>query len=430
MKLPMEQKEWTLPSGMKVILIRKPDYAKSLFMIGIPAGGMNLQEKGRKWRSGSAHFLEHQMFQLHGEDVTPLLANMQAASNAYTGYTETCYFFATTANPLPPLKVLIDFVQNLDIDTQSVEKEKGIILSEYNIYDNAPENRLLKSAFRAMYRNHPFKEDILGTPEDIQNMSVLDLTDFYNTYYDPSQLVLLGITGLELDPIFDFIQKQEASYPCKVPGEHKRVFPMEPAEVVRPKTKIHMDVERPYALLAAKLQPEGTVLDNLKKDYMINLWLDATFSMMNPDFQKWLDDHIITQNCGAEADFTEDHAYLLFYSQTDLPEEFLELVRNLLRHPAPVSQEAFEALQIQNIASSLRTADDFDALASATIRGYFGKYDPWSELEIIKSTTLEEVNAFAAKLDFSQQAEVLIFPKEEDAAQELRHPAAKEHIGS
>lgn len=411
MKLPFEKLEKKLANGMQVILIGKPDYARSLFMIGIPAGGLNVQEAGKTYRTGSAHFLEHQMFRLHGQDVTPIFASMQAQTNAFTSYTETCYFFATSADPLPPLKVLIDFVQNLDITDESVKKEKGIILSEYNIYDNSPENRLLKSAFKALYQNHPFKEDILGTPQDISEMQVSDLQDFYNTYYDPSQLVLVGVTGRELEPIMDFIEKQEAAYPCKVPGSHERVFPAEPEETAKERMEIEMDLQRPYALLGVKLKPSGTLEDNVRTDYMINLWLDSVFSLLNPAYQTWLNEHLITQNSGAEADLMPDHAYVLIYSQTDQPEEFLKLAKSLLAHPQPMDPEVFEALKIQNMANGLRVADDFDQMASNAVRGYFGKYDPWMELDVIEKTTLEEVNEFIASLDFTSQSEIIIKPK-------------------
>lgn len=413
-KLPFTREERVLSNGMKVILIHKPGYAKSLFMIGIPAGGMNIEESERIYKTGCAHFLEHQMFRLNGQDVTPVLASLQAQTNAYTSYTETCYYIATTADPLPPLKVLIDFVQTLDITGQSVNKEKGIILSEYNLYDNSPENRLLKSAFKAMYHNHPLKEDILGTPEDISDMEVEDLQAFYNTYYDPSQLVLVGITGKEPGPIFDFIEETEKAYPSKVGGKHDRVFPKEPAEPKTGRMEIEMDVQRPWALLAVKLKPEGTLEENLKKDYMLNLWLDAEFSMLNPRFQDLLNQRIITQSAGAEADLTDDHAYILMYSQTDKPEEFLQVAKDVLEKRNDLDPEVFDALRIQNIASSIRQVDDFDGMAGNLVRAEFGNYSPEIDLQIARETTLDEINDFVKSLDCSKMSEILILPKKKD----------------
>ncbi|MCF0258848.1 MAG: insulinase family protein, partial [Erysipelotrichaceae bacterium] len=146
-KLPVTLHERTLKNGMKVVIVHKPDYVKSLFMLGIPAGGTSLyyEQNGQvsRFPSGCAHFLEHQMFRLHGEDVTPLLASMQAQSNAFTDFTQTCYYVMTAAKPWGPLKTLIEFVQTLDITDQSVQKERGIILSEYDMYASSPDSRIM-----------------------------------------------------------------------------------------------------------------------------------------------------------------------------------------------------------------------------------------------------------------------------------------------
>ena len=68
----------------------------------------------------------------------------------------------------------MDFVQNLDIDENSVEKEKGIILSEYNMYQQNPETRLMKLVWNTLYQTHPIRIDVLGNPEDITSMKVAD----------------------------------------------------------------------------------------------------------------------------------------------------------------------------------------------------------------------------------------------------------------
>ena len=181
----MNRIEKTLPNGTRVVLIRKPGFSRSLFLAGFGTGGLYLQgntaEGRRCFRSGAAHFLEHQMFRLNGRDVTDDMAAMQAGTNAYTAFEETAYYFSTTADPLPPLGLLLDFVQTLDITEASVEKEKGIILSEYDMYDQNPESRLLQETMNSLYHVYPLNTDILGTPQDIRDMSTEDLAVFYHT---------------------------------------------------------------------------------------------------------------------------------------------------------------------------------------------------------------------------------------------------------
>lgn len=251
-RLPLERQIRTLPNGMKVILMHKEDFSKSLFMIGIPAGGTNITDQinGQiiKHPMGCAHYLEHQMFRLNGEDVTYPLARVRAKTNACTSYDETCYYVWTNADPFEPLKLLIDFVQNLEISEESVNKEKGIILSEYSQYEQEPESRLLNETFKSLYVNHPMREDILGRPQDISGMSAKHLQDFYRTWYDPAQIVLVGITGHDLEPIFKCIEEKEANYPSSfaLDSTIERLLPEEPEEVLRKEFVLPMDVDLNY----------------------------------------------------------------------------------------------------------------------------------------------------------------------------------------
>lgn len=256
-QLPLKREMRVLDNGMHVILIQKEGFVKSLFMIGIPAGGNNITDQMEdqivRHPRGCAHYLEHQMFRLNGEDVTYALARAQAKTNAATGYDETSYFVWTNAEPYKPLELLIDFVQNLEITDETVEKERGIILSEYSQYDQEPESRLLSETFKNLYHNHPMREEILGTPEDIASISVEDLTRFYQTWYDPAQLVLVGITGRELGPLFDFIEQKEKQYSTRFKSPAKRVLPDEPVEVFRDSKTIKMDIDLPYTCIGIKL---------------------------------------------------------------------------------------------------------------------------------------------------------------------------------
>ena len=96
---------------------------------------------------------------------------------------------------IKPLKLLLDFVENLDVTNETIEKEKGIILSEYDMYQQSPEQRLFKETLISLFQYHPMKVDVLGSKEDIQDMSMEDLKQFYALNYDPSKLCLVGVTG-------------------------------------------------------------------------------------------------------------------------------------------------------------------------------------------------------------------------------------------
>ena len=405
----------TLPNGLQVLLVHKPDYQRSLFLLGAKVGGFDIDQNVDgtlvHHKSGLAHYLEHQMFYLDGEDVSELFAGLQCSTNAYTSYTETAFYFSTTADVKQPLKLLFDFVENLDVTNKTIEKEKGIILSEYDMYQQSPEQRLFKETLISLYKNHPMKVDVLGSKEDIQNMRMEDLKQFYELNYDPSKLCLVGITGKDTDEIMDWIKDCQKNVESKCDNEISRIFKEEPVEVNRKEFVDTMDISQPFVCVGFKMKPCSNVVESLEKDFAVNMWLDSLMGPLNPKFQEWLDRRIFTQFVGAEADFTTDHSYVLFYAQTTNPEAFIELVKEQVKKKA-ILNEDYQSLRAQAIANNLRGLNHFDGLANDLLRSHFENFDYMDSLNRIQKMSLEKVLSYLDDLDFSNVCVTKILPND------------------
>ncbi|WP_288535868.1 EF-P 5-aminopentanol modification-associated protein YfmH [uncultured Holdemanella sp.] len=405
----------TLPNGLQVLLVHKPDYQRSLFLLGAKVGGFDIDQNVDgtlvHHKSGLAHYLEHQMFYLDGEDVSELFAGLQCSTNAYTSYTETAFYFSTTADVKQPLKLLFDFVENLDVTDKTIEKEKGIILSEYDMYQQSPEQRLFKETLISLYKNHPMKVDVLGSKEDIQNMGMEDLKQFYELNYDPSKLCLVGITGKDTDEIMDWIKECQKDVKSKCDKEISRVFEFEPNEVNRKEFVDTMDISQPFVCVGFKMKPCSNVIESIEKDFAVNMWLDSLMGPLNPNFQEWLDQRIFTQFVGAEADFTTDHSYVLFYAQTTNPEAFIELVKEQVKKKT-VSNEDYQSLRAQAVANNLRGLNHFDGLANDLLRSHFENFDYMDSLDRIQKMSLEKVLSYLEDLDFSNVCVTKILPND------------------
>lgn len=405
----------TLPNGLQVLLVHKPDYQRSLFLLGAKVGGFDIDQNVDgtlvHHKSGLAHYLEHQMFYLDGEDVSELFAGLQCSTNAYTSYTETAFYFSTTADVKQPLKLLFDFVENLDVTDKTIEKEKGIILSEYDMYQQSPEQRLFKETLISLYKNHPMKVDVLGSKEDIQNMGMEDLKQFYELNYDPSKLCLVGITGKDTDEIMDWVKECQKDVKSKCDKEISRVFKEEPIEVNRKEFVDTMDISQPFVCVGFKMKPCSNVIESIEKDFAVNMWLDSLMGPLNPKFQEWLDQRIFTQFVGAEADFTTDHSYVLFYAQTTNPVAFIELVKEQVKKKT-VSNEDYQSLRAQAVANNLRGLNHFDGLANDLLRSHFENFDYMDSLERIQKMSLEKVLSNLENLDFSNVCVTKILPND------------------
>ena len=405
----------TLPNGLQVLLVHKPDYQRSLFLLGAKVGGFDIDQNVDgtlvHHKSGLAHYLEHQMFYLDGEDVSELFAGLQCLTNAYTSYTETAFYFSTTADVKQPLKLLFDFVENLDVTNKTIEKEKGIILSEYDMYQQSPEQRLFKETLISLYKNHPMKVDVLGSKEDIQNMRMEDLKYFYELNYDPSKLCLVGITGKDTNEIMEWIKDCQKDVESKCDKEISRVFKEEPMEVNRKEFVDTMDISQPFVCVGFKMKPCSNVMESIEKDFAVNMWLDSLMGPLNPKFQEWLDQRIFTQFVGAEADFTTDHSYVLFYAQTTNPDAFIELVKEQVKKKT-ISNEDYQSLRAQAIANNLRGLNHFDGLANDLLRSHFENFDYMDSLNRIQKMSLDKVLSNLDDLDFSNVCVTKILPND------------------
>lgn len=405
----------TLPNGLQVLLVHKPDYQRSLFLLGAKVGGFDIDQNVDgtlvHHKSGLAHYLEHQMFYLDGEDVSELFAGLQCLTNAYTSYTETAFYFSTTADVKQPLKLLFDFVENLDVTNKTIEKEKGIILSEYDMYQQSPEQRLFKETLISLYKKHPMKVDVLGSKEDIQNMRMEDLKYFYELNYDPSKLCLVGITGKDTDEIMEWIKDCQKDVESKCDKEISRVFKEEPMEVNRKEFVDTMDISQPFVCVGFKMKPCSNVIESIEKDFAVNMWLDSLMGPLNPKFQEWLDQRIFTQFVGAEADFTTDHSYVLFYAQTINPEAFTELVKEQVKKKT-ILNEDYQSLRAQAIANNLRGLNHFDGLANDLLRSHFENFDYMDSLNRIQKMSLDKVLSNLDDLDFSNVCVTKILPND------------------
>lgn len=181
---------------------------------------------------GTAHFLEHKLFeQPDGTNASDAFSLIGASSNAYTSAATTNYLFSSSQHYYEALRLLIDFVQTPHFTDDNVEKEKGIIGEEISMYDDHPSWRQYYGLLRAMYHHHPLRISILGTADSIAQITKGTLYDSYHTFYHPENMVLFAIGDLDKDEYFDFVDGvlSTRDYPPRPAVE--RVRPDEPTSI-------------------------------------------------------------------------------------------------------------------------------------------------------------------------------------------------------
>ncbi|MDD4495675.1 MAG: pitrilysin family protein, partial [Eubacteriales bacterium] len=220
---------YTHKSGLKAFVIPKKGYFKKHAAFATHYGSINSEfivpgeNKSTVVPDGVAHFLEHKLFEQEDGSVMDKFSALGSNPNAYTGFNQTVYLFSATDKFIENFKLLVNYVQNPYITAESVEKEKGIIGQEIRMYQDNPNWRVFFNLLGAFYKNNPVRLEISG---DLQSISKIDkdvLYKCYNTFYHPSNMMILVVGDVDHKEIFSAVEEGIKSR--EKSGEIERIFP-------------------------------------------------------------------------------------------------------------------------------------------------------------------------------------------------------------
>lgn len=269
-----------LPNGLQVILIPKVEMAQTYGIFTTQYGSIDQSfvpinhTESITVPDGIAHFLEHKLFEKEDYDVFQYFTKNGASSNAYTSFTKTAYLFSSTTDIIDNTKILLDFVQEPYFSDQTVEKEKGIIAQEIQMYDDQPDWRAFFGVLGAMYEHHPVRIDIAGTVESIQQITKEDLYTCYHTFYHPSNMVLTLVGNFDPNEMFAMIEANQAEKNFDQQSTIERNFPTEPEQVYKDYDAIEMPVAVPKCMVGIKEQPATDRLQFIKDELIADMLLD------------------------------------------------------------------------------------------------------------------------------------------------------------
>lgn len=150
-----------------------------------------------KSQQGIAHFFEHMVFK--GTEKYPtaqLLARtvdgVGADFNAFTSKEYTGYYVKSASKHLPlAIDVLSDMLLTPSLKQEDIDREKGVIIEELNMYVDSPSNHISNLFDRMIFKDSGLGHDIIGTKETINSFSSQDFRDFLHDWYGHKNMVLV-----------------------------------------------------------------------------------------------------------------------------------------------------------------------------------------------------------------------------------------------
>lgn len=390
----------TMDNGLQVYVLPKPGFRKSYATFATRYGSVDNHFRvagGEETQvaDGIAHFLEHKMFEEPEGDIFATFASNGASANAFTSFDQTVYLFSATENIETNLLTLVDFVQRPYFTDQNVEKEKGIIGQEINMYADNPDWRVYFGLIEAMYEKHPVHIDIAGTVESIGTITKEDLYTCYNAFYHPSNMLLFVVGGVEPERVFELVRENQSSKKYEPQGEIERLFAEEPHKVREKRRESRLPVSLPKCLFGFKETgpfPEGE--EGVRKDLTTRLMLDLLLGSSTPLYQKLYDEDLISDSFSHEFNSSPQYAFSAIGGDTKDPEALLAAVKKECRQVLErgFAEADFERARKKKIGGYLRMLNSPENIAHEFTRYQFRGGNLFSVLEQYESITLEEVN--------------------------------------
>ncbi|HBL2863465.1 TPA: insulinase family protein [Enterococcus faecium] len=405
-----------LPNGLTMYLLPKNDYHKTYGLFSTNYGSIDNEfipygEKEKvKVPDGIAHFLEHKLFEKEDGDVFQLFGKQGASANAFTSFTKTSYLFSTTDQVEKNLTTLIDFVQAPYFTEETVNKEKGIIGQEIQMYEDDPNWRMFFGILNNLYPTHPLHIDIAGTVESIDKITAQDLYTCYRTFYQPSNMVLFVVGKMEPEKLMKLIRENQEAKNFPPKQEIVRYFPENTKEIIK-QSALEAAITRDKFVLGIKgldtLPQEGTEL--LRYKTAINLLFQMILGNTSRNYLAMYNQGIIDDSFGFEFSLDREFHFADFSGDTDEPEKAAEKVKEIILGFADdpeVSETNLDLLKKKMLGQYFQSLNSIEYIANQFTQSLFGDRTLFDLPEIIDSIQMKDVlaagEAFISEEAFSE----------------------------
>jgi predicted Zn-dependent peptidase len=200
----------TLDNGLRV-LTSNLDHAQSVTCMVMLAAGSRYETPDT---NGIAHFSEHMFFKgterrPTARDIAGEIDSIGGEFNAFTGKEYTAYYVKCAAEHRDvALDVLGDMLQNSRFDSEEIEREKGVIVEEMNMYFDTPRDYIGGVYENLLYGDQPLGWDIIGRKETVRGATRETFMNYLDRWYQPPRMVV-GIAGRIGD---DAVERAEALF--------------------------------------------------------------------------------------------------------------------------------------------------------------------------------------------------------------------------
>lgn len=382
-------------SGLRIYILEKPEYTSAQAIFGTRYGSIDTKfrlanrDEFTSIPEGTAHFLEHKLFESEDGNAFERYAVTGAYANAYTSFDRTCYLFSCTSRFEENFAILLDFVRHPYFTAETVEKEQGIIGQEIRMYDDEPNWRVCFNLLTALYSRHPVRIDIAGTTESIAEITADMLFECHRTFYNMSNMFICVAGKVNADEVLAQIDREIDD---AEPKEVIRGLHDEPRGICEPYIEQKLAVAKPLFNLGFK-EACDTPEKTLKERIVTSVLLEIIAGKSSALYERLMDEGLINDGFGTEYFNGFGYAAEIFDGESSDPEkvaaEIKAEIRRLRRDG--IDEKDFTRAKNSLYGQMVMQYNVIDNIASALVSAAMTGDGLFDEMDVFASLTLDDV---------------------------------------
>jgi len=222
-----QYRKFVLKNGLRVVLVPNPTSAVVTATIIFKVGSRYEEDK----EAGISHVLEHMHYKgtkkrPNAVEIAEFIESVGGEHNAFTAKEYTGYYAKVPASHLEDaLDFLGDILQNSLFDSKELEKEKVVVLHEFDMYEDIPVEVASNQFEKCLFGNNSLGREIIGTKKSILSITPKDLFAFKEKFYTASNavLVIAGNVGGKSDRELIKLFERYFDLPQKSPFEPQQI---------------------------------------------------------------------------------------------------------------------------------------------------------------------------------------------------------------
>lgn len=391
-----------LDNGLNLILMPKANYNSTYANLKINFGSINnlinLDNNIIRIPAGTAHFLEHKMFDKKDYDVTDLFDNNGAYSNAFTSFNSTNYLFSSTKNISENIIILLNMVQNPYFSANKIKKEIGIIKQEIDMYASDPNAKIYFDTISNLFPKTSLSYDIAGTLASIKQIDEKILYAVHENYYVPENMTLTIVGCFNVDRIIDDIKK------IKMPGRKfsqnhviqktKNEINASKSNLVRQKT-VNMGLHQNKVALAYRGNVSQNIfLSNAKYELCLEILFDTLFSENSNYLNDLFNQKIIDDSFEFSFEIEKMYGFIIFISETNNPDQFINSIKKIVEDTHENIGDLSKEIELQkkesigNRISLMNSLEDLSSELGSVENEFINVFD---EIELIDTINMNDI---------------------------------------